>query len=317
MIENLRGISIVVFITLLAGAIAYAGDRVGHQIGRKRLTIYNIRPRYTSTIIAVGTGMLIALVVTLAAILGSSEVRTALFQLGSISQQIETLKAREQALTAKVNNAQIIVPIGGSLSPLDARFPQNSSAADRYKIAQAFSNDTVQYADRAFSPPLKRFVPPADLNDRLHDLAENAKIEEPNKVADIYLVAVADHNLFAGDRIEFQPKPFLDVRIVRANTELARGTIVSGPSVNLNLVLQQFEQRAFGQLIDLGLPRYFAGLPTPVEYFPSQREMQRMLSGNSGTTYTFSVFAKDDIYPHTLLQSPGIIPIVVVAQRVK
>ena len=61
----LRGTGIVIFIVVLAGVIAYLGDRVGHQVGRKRLTLFNIRPRYTSTIIAVATGMIIALVITL------------------------------------------------------------------------------------------------------------------------------------------------------------------------------------------------------------------------------------------------------------
>ena len=49
----------------IAGGVAYVGDRVGHQVGRKRLTLFGIRPRYTSTIIAIATGMIIALVVTL------------------------------------------------------------------------------------------------------------------------------------------------------------------------------------------------------------------------------------------------------------
>ncbi len=74
-----RGIGIVLFIVVLAGVIAYIGDRVGHQVGRKRLTLFNIRPRYTSTIIAVATGMIIAFVVTLAAIFASNQVKVAFF----------------------------------------------------------------------------------------------------------------------------------------------------------------------------------------------------------------------------------------------
>ena len=84
-IDIVRGIGIVLFIALVAGGIAYVGDRVGHQVGRKRLTLFGIRPRYTSTIIAVGTGMIIALVVTLAAIIASQQVKTAFFRLNSIN----------------------------------------------------------------------------------------------------------------------------------------------------------------------------------------------------------------------------------------
>ena len=76
------GLLVVIIIIVMAGAIAYVGDRVGHQVGRKRLTLFGLRPKYTSTIVAVGTGMLIALIVTLGALAASSYVRTAFFRLG-------------------------------------------------------------------------------------------------------------------------------------------------------------------------------------------------------------------------------------------
>ena len=39
------GIAIVIGLTLIAGLIAYIGDRVGHQVGRKRLTLFGLRPK--------------------------------------------------------------------------------------------------------------------------------------------------------------------------------------------------------------------------------------------------------------------------------
>src|SRR5579875_2054309 len=95
-IDILRGTGIVVFIVVLAGVIAYLGDRVGHQVGRKRLTLFNIRPRYTSTIIAVGTGMIIALVITLVAIFASNQVKTAFFKLNEINGEIQSAQARAE-----------------------------------------------------------------------------------------------------------------------------------------------------------------------------------------------------------------------------
>jgi len=80
-VEIVRGIGNLAFVMVLAGAVAYVGDRVGHQVGRRRLSLYGIRPRYTSTIIAIATGMIIALVVSLAAIFASQQVKTAFFKL--------------------------------------------------------------------------------------------------------------------------------------------------------------------------------------------------------------------------------------------
>src|ERR1700736_3034554 len=85
MISVLPGIFSVLGITIVAGVIAYIGDRVGHQVGRKRLTLFGLRPKYTSTIVAVATGMLIALSVTSVALIGSQQVRTAFFRLGQIN----------------------------------------------------------------------------------------------------------------------------------------------------------------------------------------------------------------------------------------
>ena len=88
------GLLVVLIIIVLAGGIAYVGDRVGHQVGRKRLTLFGLRPKYTSTIVAVGTGMLIALIVTLGALAASSYVRTAFFRLGTLSARINELQAQ-------------------------------------------------------------------------------------------------------------------------------------------------------------------------------------------------------------------------------
>jgi len=314
-LDTLRGIAIVVFIIALAGAIAYAGDRVGHQIGRKRLTLYNIRPRYTSTIIAVGTGMLIALVVTTAALVASSEVRAAIFQENTISQKIAGLETREKQLEAKVNNAQIVVPIGQPISPAVARFPRDSTPALRFNIAKQFYADTVVNANRALVPPLKPFIPPTDLDGKLRQLAEAPEIEQKNANVDVYLVAYADHNLFAGDRIGFTFRAFQDVLVVKSGTELGRGTVPSGPNVNLALVITQLQQRTVDALIGSGLPSYFVGTPDPVKFLPSQQQMQHMLT-TPGGSYAVAAFAAQDIYPHTFLNN-GSIPIVVVAQAVK
>ena len=95
MVADLPGIALILAITVVAGVIAYIGDRVGHQVGRKRLTLFGLRPKYTSTIVAVATGMLIALSVTLVALIGSQQVRTAFFRLGQINAHInETLVSR-------------------------------------------------------------------------------------------------------------------------------------------------------------------------------------------------------------------------------
>ncbi len=46
----------------LSGFIAWAGDRIGHRIGKRRHTFLGMRPRHTATVTTVASGMLISLV---------------------------------------------------------------------------------------------------------------------------------------------------------------------------------------------------------------------------------------------------------------
>ena len=54
----------LIVLTLLAGGVlSIIGDRVGMKFAKRRVTILNIRPRYTSSILTACTGMLISFVV--------------------------------------------------------------------------------------------------------------------------------------------------------------------------------------------------------------------------------------------------------------
>ncbi len=52
---------LVALLVLLAGIIAYAGDRLGTWVGRRRLTLFGWRPRRTGQIVGVAAGILIML----------------------------------------------------------------------------------------------------------------------------------------------------------------------------------------------------------------------------------------------------------------
>lgn len=59
----------VLVLTIAGGAIAYLGDFIGSTIGKKRITIFGLRPRHTARISTVVAGMVIALL-TVAILLG-------------------------------------------------------------------------------------------------------------------------------------------------------------------------------------------------------------------------------------------------------
>lgn len=87
------GVLLIPVLILLSGAIALVGNTVGRNIGRRRLTLFGLRPRYTAQLITVGTGMLITVVTLIVVLLFSREARVALFRLNEVLRETTRLEA--------------------------------------------------------------------------------------------------------------------------------------------------------------------------------------------------------------------------------
>lgn len=92
-------------VVFLSGLIAFIGDRIGLKMGKKRVSLFGLRPRYSSIIITIITGILIA-VISITILLGIySELRHALFNINDVLSRLESLNQqlaeRDQELTAR------------------------------------------------------------------------------------------------------------------------------------------------------------------------------------------------------------------------
>jgi Protein of unknown function (DUF3084) len=302
MIADLSGIALVLGITIIAGGIAYIGDRVGHQVGRKRLTLFGLRPKYTSTIVAVATGMLIALSVTLVALVGSQQVRTAFFRLGQINAHINDLQAQAIATQKELETTRIgdiSLPIGYPIANL--ALTTRASQPDTVVMAQlsGFFDTTVQQANAQFARP------PYDLKPYRHKAAEpeiQAKLHEelrrirdrfPGDAPVLFLPLVAQ-NLFKGDLISFQLQPYQDVRVAAAGDVLAMVDVQGGQGVSL-LPLQEVTRAAIIEMRRRGMPPAFS-----LDAQPSNdaREVLNQLNRLRGR-YRLVAKAGLDLYPHS------------------
>lgn len=97
----------------ISGLVAYLGDQIGMKIGKKRLSIFGIRPKYTSIIITIFTGIVIATISISLLLLVSEGVRLAVFdmerlleQLGSLNQQVKSMELKVLQTTANLNDIQ-------------------------------------------------------------------------------------------------------------------------------------------------------------------------------------------------------------------
>jgi len=83
---------LIVFCTgIIGGAIAFLGNQLGRFIGRKKLSIFGLRPRYTSMLITVLTGMMIASLTLTVAIVASEPIRVALVRFKEFTKEYEDL----------------------------------------------------------------------------------------------------------------------------------------------------------------------------------------------------------------------------------
>ncbi len=85
---------LILMLIIISGMIAYIGDQLGMKMGKKRVSIFGLRPRYSSMIITVVTGMIIAALSIFILLSVYSGLRQALFNINEVMERLNTLDAR-------------------------------------------------------------------------------------------------------------------------------------------------------------------------------------------------------------------------------
>lgn len=94
----MEGIYLIFVMIVTGGAIAFIGDKLGTKIGKKRLSIFGLRPRHTSMIVTVVTGGLITALSIGFMVMISQNVRTALFGMDELRATMNsTLEELDEA----------------------------------------------------------------------------------------------------------------------------------------------------------------------------------------------------------------------------
>ncbi|MBP8933020.1 MAG: DUF3084 domain-containing protein [Candidatus Atribacteria bacterium] len=88
---DFSGFLLIISIIVISGIIAYLGDVLGRRIGKQRLSILKLRPRYTAILISIITGVIIATITLAILTIASEDVRTALFGMKELREKLESL----------------------------------------------------------------------------------------------------------------------------------------------------------------------------------------------------------------------------------
>ncbi len=96
------GIAMFLVLMLMGGIIAFLGDKIGSKVGKKRMTLFGLRPKYTSVIVTIISGILISFLTIAALAVVNENVRVALFGLSQLQARMASL---DQEI--KVKNAEL------------------------------------------------------------------------------------------------------------------------------------------------------------------------------------------------------------------
>ncbi len=158
--------SLILFVIVLVAAggfIAWLGDRLGTRVGKKRLSIFGLRPRHTAMLVTIGSGVGIAAVTVIIlvsydytvrrALLHGQEIITANHQLTQENRAQQKHIASQQAQmaegAARLTEAQAkLAPILGQLAGARAALGRGQEALRarqvRLDLAQAQLTRTQQ-----------------------------------------------------------------------------------------------------------------------------------------------------------------------------
>ena len=93
------GLTLILVLAIMGGAIAFIGDKLGSKIGKKRLSLFGLRPYHTSVLMTVITGIMIAAATLGVLAITSKDVKTALF--GMEKLKTELIALNNDKLTAQ------------------------------------------------------------------------------------------------------------------------------------------------------------------------------------------------------------------------
>ncbi|MFH1939661.1 MAG: DUF3084 domain-containing protein [bacterium] len=123
-------------VIIISGLIAFIGDWVGLKIGKKRVTVFGLRPHHTAIVITIISGILIAIITVSILAISSNDVRTALFGMEELKEKLSYL-SRE----VELRNIQL----SSTKEDLKEKTTQLQEMEEKYqKLSEDIKNKTSQ-----------------------------------------------------------------------------------------------------------------------------------------------------------------------------
>jgi len=232
---DFRPATSVVIIIVIAGVIAFIGDRVGHLVGRRRLTLFGLRPRYTSTISAIAFGMLIAIVALVIVSIFVKNARVALFSINKLNDEITALSADRDRLIEFMKESPLVFRKDEALT-----YPGAVTVSSRQSVEEIDRELGLFFAEvanyyRTAAPDVIPYprdpMKAAGVAAKLDKLAAYVKSFAPYSAV---IVPVAGENIFRGTNMVITFDVYKDALLYRKGEIIASVEVANAKSTDLD-----------------------------------------------------------------------------------
>ena len=123
------GIRLMFLLAVMGGIIAYIADKLGSKIGKKKLSVFGLRPHDTSVLLTVLSGILISLFSVGILAISSESARTALFGMEKLQKELFRLTAEKSTAEDEYNKAMAALKEkNAAIADLDVKIKETDAA---------------------------------------------------------------------------------------------------------------------------------------------------------------------------------------------
>lgn len=141
------GIRLILIMAIVGGFIAFLADRMGGKIGKRKMTIFGLRPKYTSILLTVISGTLIAVLTVAVMAIASDSARTALFGMEKLERELAQLnEEKQQAASALTEAKKKVEDQNKEIDLLDAKIEESTKENDAMEANLAQVNEKYRSA---------------------------------------------------------------------------------------------------------------------------------------------------------------------------
>ena len=218
-------LGLIVLLIFLAGVTAYAGDRLGMFVARRRLSLFGIRPRRTGQIVGVVAGILITLTTLIVLSLAFRGATQTIINAQQVGEELNRLRAERLTLEGEIRT------LGGIINELDGEVGNLSVQAESLRAENRdlqFRNQQLGDANATLG---SRNINLQVVNDQLRSeiLDSNDQVRGLKSQVD-KLQVVLEGQAAELDRIRVQFDQVTNTQIVFADNELVYSGLLRATS---------------------------------------------------------------------------------------